>query len=72
MNCFPLIAVILRSVVPLRDKPIQVCGLPSRFRLSMSMNFTHAAVVGRRIEIVSPTANPLASATVMVEVPEGT
>ena len=61
----PAMAAIVRSVVedacPAR---IQVCGLPSRIRSSICMNFTQASVTGRRMAIVSPAAKPLASATV--------
>src|SRR5581483_6422757 len=72
VNLLPEIAVILRCVTSLRDWPIHVCRRPSRLRSSICINLIHAAVVGRRIAIKSPTANPLASATVKLAVPDGT
>jgi hypothetical protein len=36
------------------------------------MNLTQAPVTGRRISIVSPTANPVASETVNDTAPDGT
>ena len=65
-------AAIVRSVVVLVPVRIQVCGRPSRVRLSICMKWTQAGVTGRRIWIVSPTAKPAASATVKLVAPAGT
>ena len=68
----PAMAAIVLSVFVVAPAFSQVCALPSRTMSSMPMNFTHAAVTGRRMEIVSPTANLEASLTLNDFVPEGT
>ena len=49
-----------------------VCGRPLRTRSSICMNSTHASRDRPRMAIVSPTAKPVASATVNAVAPDGT
>jgi len=63
---------MVRLVLTVEPSLIQVCGFPSRTRLSISMKCTHAFVTGFLISIRLPAANPLESATVKDLAPEGT